>query len=292
MALQTLVDCTTLAAHLDDPDWRIFDCRFDLADTSRGAADYALGHVPGAHYAHLDHDLSSPITPTSGRHPLPAVPRLAAWLGRCGVASGRQVVAYDSSGGTMAVRLWWLLRWLGHTEVAVLNGGWQAWQGSGLPVDRQAPAAEPDTVFDARPDPGQVLTTAMLARALTDGDAPLLIDVRTRPRFRGEAEPIDPVAGHVPGAVNLPLQDHLDGDGMFKPADELRAMYQGLLGDRTPTGAALMCGSGVTACHGLLAMAIAGLPGARLYDGSWSEWIRDPQREMVCRGRRMRVGDF
>lgn len=282
MTHHTLIDCRQLAARLDDPDWRIFDCRFDLADTTRGERDYRAAHVPGAIYAHLDRDLSGPITAQSGRHPLPDPGALCRWLGLHGIRENTQVVAYDDSGGTMAVRLWWLLRWLGHAQVALLDGGWQAWQGAALPTDQapRSPAAVAD--FRCRPDWRQVVTSNEIMRqAEGGGSGMLLIDARSAQRFRGEVEPIDPVAGHIPGAINLPLQQNLAADGRFLPAGDLRALYQGALADRPAHDVVAMCGSGVTACHNLLAMAIAGLPGGRLYAGSWSEWIRDPSRPVA-----------
>jgi len=282
MGFETLIGCEDLAAKLGDPNWRLFDCRFDLADTHRGEQAYAQGHIPGAFYAHLDRDLSSPITPQTGRHPLPPVDGLTAWLGAHGIQADTQVVAYDDSGGTMAVRLWWLLRWLGHPRVALLDGGWPAWSAAGLPVETTPPRPPVATAFDATPDWSQVATTQEILRQLETGaDALLLMDARTRERFRGDAEPIDPIAGHVPGAISLPLQDNLNPDGTFKPAQALRARYEQALAGRSPSETAAMCGSGVTACHNLLAMEIAGLRGGRLYAGSWSEWIRDPRRPVA-----------
>ena len=282
MSLQTLVSAPQLAEQLDNADWRIVDCRFDLADTARGERDYELGHIPGACYAHLDRDLSSPITPDSGRHPLPDPHCLTTWLGDIGIGRGTQVVAYDDSGGTMAVRLWWLLRWLGHDAVALLDGGWQAWTAAGLAVGRDPGLPRPRTTFAGRPDGSQVIGTQRLLEQIGDRDAPLLLmDARTRERFRGEAEPIDPVAGHIQGAVNLPLQLNLNADGTFRSAAELRALYRPAIGNYDPSQVVAMCGSGVTACHNLLAMEIAGLSGGKLYAGSWSEWIRDSGRPVA-----------
>ena len=279
---QTLIDCKQLAASLGDPDWRVFDCRFDLAATARGEQDYAEAHLPGAYYAHLDRDLSGPITAQSGRHPLPDPARLRAWFGRHGIAPTTQVVVYDDSGGNMAVRLWWLLRWFGHDRVALLDGGWQAWTVAGLPLQRSAPPAADPVSFDGNPDWEQVVSTDTLHHQLVTGEGRLqLMDARTAQRFRGEEEPIDPVAGHIPGAVNIPLQDNLDPRGCFKPAQELRAMYLQALGETPADQVVAMCGSGVTACHNLLAMELGGLHGGRLYAGSWSEWIRDPGRPVA-----------
>ncbi|MCB1772957.1 MAG: sulfurtransferase [Gammaproteobacteria bacterium] len=279
---RTLIDAATLGSHLDDPNLVVVDCRFDLADTGRGERDYAVSHVPGAFYAHLDRDLSSPITPDSGRHPLPDINRLVDLFGRLGIRSETQVIAYDDSGGTMAVRLWWLLRWLGHDRVAVLDGGWPQWVAGSHPQQTTANEPAASTRFSGEPDRSQVVTTDAIARQLETGaNAIQLMDARTGERYRGEQEPIDPVAGHIPGAFNLPLTGNLGADGRFLPADELRARYLEAIGDRKPQSVAAMCGSGVTACHNLLAMEIAGLPGGRLYAGSWSEWIRDAKRPVA-----------
>ncbi|HOP16211.1 MAG: sulfurtransferase [Chromatiaceae bacterium] len=282
MNFNTLIDCETLAGRLGDPSWCVFDCRFDLADTQRGERAHAATHVPGAFYAHIDRDLSGPITPQSGRHPLPDPALLCDWLGRHGVGSDTQVVVYDDSGGTMAVRLWWLLRWLGHTRVAVLDGGWPAWKAAAMPVEDTPPQAASATSFAGQPDWKQVVTTATIATQLeTRGAAILVMDARTRERFRGDAEPIDPVAGHIPNAINVPLVDNLDRNGRFKDPAALHALYAPALAGRPASDVAAMCGSGVTACLNLLAMEIAGLQGGRLYAGSWSEWIRDPGRPVA-----------
>lgn len=282
MSYATLISVEQVAPHQLDPSWVVFDCRFDLADIRKGERDYANAHLPNARYAHLDRDLSDPITPQSGRHPLPDPQRLVRWLGQQGVNERSQVVVYDDTGGNMAVRLWWLLRWLGHTAVGVLDGGWQAWLAAGQ-VTTAAPPAIVQAHFQGSPDNAMLLTTdAVLA------DLPqrrwLLVDARTGERFRGEAEPIDPVAGHIPGAVNLPLQRNLVADGRFRPAGELKAIYDTVLQGRPAERVACMCGSGVTAVHNLLAMEVAGLRGARLYAGSWSEWIRDPDRPVASGG--------
>ena len=282
MRYDTLVSCSQLADRLTDPNWRVFDCRFDLAAPTRAEQAYAETHLPGAFYANLDRDLSSPITPQSGRHPLPQVDALRDWLGRHAVKPETQVIVYDDTGGNMAVRLWWLLRWLGHDRVAVLDGGWQAWTQAGLPLQTSPPPAPEAVVFEGSPDWQQVVSSATLDRQLNEnGDSLQLLDARTRERFRGEAEPIDPVAGHIPGALNIPLQDNLNSDGRFRPAAELYAMYVEAFAGRPADSMVAMCGSGVTACHNLLAMELAGLHGGRLYAGSWSEWIRDPRRPVA-----------
>jgi len=275
----TLVSTEELAAHLEDPDWVVIDCRFTLTEPEAGRAAYARSHIPGARYAHLDDDLSSPKTATSGRHPLPDPARLAAKLGQWGVGEKTQVVVYDDSFGSIAVRLWWLLRWLGHDAVALLDGGLPKWKKEGRPVTAQLPTIVP-AIFTARPSRDMWVDTHAVQDALQNKQA-LILDARADMRFSGDIEPIDPVAGHIPGAVNLPFEDNLDMGGTFLPAAELRELYQGLLHDRPPSSVIHMCGSGVTTCHNLLAMEIAGLPGGKLYPGSWSEWITDPARPVA-----------
>lgn len=279
----TLVTPAMLAAHLDHPGWVVIDCRFSLADPAAGERAYREGHIPGARYAHLDRDLAAPVTPVSGRHPLPAPEWLAVKLGVWGVAADSQVVVYDDAGGAFAARLWWLLRWLGHAAVAVLDGGLPRWRREGRPVTDALPQVAAVT-FTPRTALGQAVTVERLQRELAAGEG-VVLDARAPARFRGEVEPIDPVAGHVPGARNRPLQDNLDGQACFLAAGELRRQFHQVLGATRPEQVVHMCGSGVTACHNLLAMEHAGLPGSRLYAGSWSEWIRDPARP-VARGRR------
>lgn len=279
MPHSTLVEVATLRAHLDRGDWCIVDCRFSLADPDAGLRAYAAGHLPGAVYAHLERDPSGPVTPVSGRHPLPEVGRLAERLSAWGIDESVQVVAYDDAGGAMAARLWWLLRWLGHRAVALLDGGWQAWCAAGAPVSDR-PVGRPATRFRPRPSDGAWLDAAQVQRGLSRGEV-LLLDARSEARFRGDEEPIDPVAGHVPGAGNRPYTRNLGADGRFRAPSDLRAELQAELGGRAPGAVVHMCGSGVTACHNLLAMEIAGLSGSRLYPGSWSEWIRDPNRPIA-----------
>ena len=279
MNYTTLIDPQTLYHHLDNPDWVVVDCRFNLADTGAGLTAYRTGHIPSARYAHLDDDLSSTITPTSGRHPLPDPDRLAATLSRWGIGNNSQVVAYDDVGGAMAGRLWWLLRWLGHERCAVLDGGLKHWQQAGLPLTD----AEPESVtaeFTPKVDNRLWLSSEAVADSLEQNQA-LLIDARAPARFQGKTEPLDPVAGHVPGAINAPFDGNLDQQGRFRSPDELRQRFETLLAGKSPDQVLHMCGSGVTACHNLLAMEAAGLPGARLYAGSWSEWIRDPARPVA-----------
>jgi thiosulfate/3-mercaptopyruvate sulfurtransferase len=279
MSYHTIVDVPTLAAHATDPSLRIVDCRFDLGDPDAGAALYRREHLPGAVYAHLDTDLSGPRAPWTGRHPLPDPEALAATFGRLGIGTATQVVGYDDSGGIYAARLWWLLRWLGHEAVAVLDGGLAAWRAAGQALSAASPVPAPQH-FVAAPRADAHLGADELA-ALLARDACLLLDARSAERFEGRVEPLDPRAGHVPGATNHHYARNLGADGRFLPAAALRASFERLLGTRAPTAVVSMCGSGVTACHTLLALEVAGLAGARLYPGSWSEWCRDPARPVA-----------
>jgi thiosulfate/3-mercaptopyruvate sulfurtransferase len=280
MAYTTLISAAELAEHLDDPAWVVVDCRFELADTERGRRDYRARHIPGALYAHLDEDLSGPVIPgQTGRHPLPEIEAFASTLGGWGIGDGGQVVAYDDASGGIAARLWWLLRWLGHDEVAVLDGGWAFWSTQGLP-SRAGLESKPARRFQARPRPELLVTTATVERLRRKG-RPGLFDSRTADRYRGENETIDPIAGHIPGAVSAPYPDNLGPDGQFLPKEMLRARFQALLGDVPAGQAVFYCGSGVTAAQNLLALAHAGLGQARLYGGSWSQWIVDPRRPVA-----------
>ena len=282
----TLITPAELAAHLGDREWLAIDCRFDLARPDWGEQGFASGHIPGALYAHLDRDLAGPHSAASGRHPLPPVATLEKTLGRFGVDAAVRVVAYDQGPGAFAARLWWLLRWLGHERVAVLDGGFAAWKEAGLPLSTE-PSVRPPRSFRAEPAKASVVTTAAIAAALEAGELargePLLVDARAADRFAGQNETIDPVAGHVPGAHNHPYMRNLNEHGRFLPANQLRRAWLETLRGRPAQALVAMCGSGVTACHNLLALEVAGLPGARLYAGSWSEWIRDPVRA-VARG--------
>ncbi len=279
MSQQTIVDVDTLAAHQHDPAWLVVDCRFDLGDAGAGALAFARGHIPGAVYAHLDHDLSAPRTPWSGRHPLPEAATLAATFGRLGIGAGIQVVACDEGNGAYAARLWWLLRWLGHRDVAVLDGGLAAWHARHLPLVNTATVVV-QRDFVARPDDRAHLTADEVAEFLGHGGG-VLLDARAAERFEGRLEPLDPKAGHVPGARNHPFSANLGADGRFLAALALRERLSAALGPVPPRLVVSMCGSGVTACHTLLALEIAGLEGARLYPGSWSEWCRDPGRPVA-----------
>lgn len=275
----TLVDTDTLARHLTDPRWVVVDCRFTLTDAGAGRRAWAAGHIPGARYAHLDEDLSSPITPRTGRHPLPDPNALARKLGAWGIDESKQVVVYDDTFGAMASRLWWLLRWLGHESVALLDGGYPKWVREKKPVTPEAPVVH-QTTFHPRVNNMLWVNADFVERARQD-EAFVVLDARGEERFRGDVELLDKVAGHVPGAVNAMYEDNLDVSGEFLSAEELRERYLDLLGGVVPDQAIHMCGSGVTACHNVLAMEHAGLPGARLYAGSWSEWITDPNRPVA-----------
>lgn len=275
----TLVSAETLMDHLEDPDWVVFDCRFALDDPEWGPREYRASHIPGALYAHLDRDLAAPQRPGTGRHPLPDPAAFVAWLGANGVDRSRQVVAYDQGGGPFAARLWWMLRWVGHEAVAVLDGGWPAWTAAGGPVTDEIPRPEPAS-FEPKLDDSRWLTSEQLETALRDGRV-RLIDARSAERFRGDSEPIDPVAGHVPGAVNLPFAGNLDEQGRFKDPEALRRRFEPVVEDAAHDRVVHMCGSGVTAAHNLLAMEVAGLADSRLYVGSWSEWIADPDRPVA-----------
>ncbi len=276
---RTLVDTETLAGHLDDPQWIIVDCRFTLTDPGAGVRAFAIDHIPRGRYAHLDHDLSTPLKSGSGRHPLPDPAVLAQTLGRWGIDAASQVVVYDDSFGAIAARLWWLLRWLGHDAVALLDGGLPKWRREGRPVT-SAESVPRAASFAAHADNKAWVSSESLREVLARNEC-RLIDARSEERFRGDVEPLDPIAGHVPGAVNLPFDENLDLGGEFLPADVLRALYLSILDGSAPQQVIQMCGSGVTACHNILAMEHAGLNGAKLYAGSWSEWITDPQRPVA-----------
>jgi thiosulfate/3-mercaptopyruvate sulfurtransferase len=256
----------------------VVDCRFDLADPARAARDYAQAHIPGAAYADLNQDLSDLSKHGLGRHPLPEARAFSAVLARWGWTPQLPVVAYDAANGALAAaRLWWMLRLVGAHDVAVLDGGFPAWVAAGLPLNAGASQRTASTVA-LEYERAQIVYTGDLQAMLQDM---VLLDARAAPRFRGEVEPIDPVAGHVPGARNRPFSDNLAADGRFKPAAQLRAEFESLLGAHAPENVVHMCGSGVTACHNLLAMEHAGLGGSRIYAPSWSGYISDPQRPIA-----------
>jgi thiosulfate/3-mercaptopyruvate sulfurtransferase len=286
MKITTLVSADQLAQHLQDPQWVVFDCRFALTRTESGRQAYAKAHIPGARYAHLNEDLSGAITPASGRHPLPDPALLARKLRLWGVDRRKQVVVYDDSFGSMAVRLWWLLRWLGHDAVALLDGGFPSWAKQGRELSAEIPVIRP-AEFHPAPDDSLWVGSDAVREAVRTGA--VIIDARAEERFSGLFEPLDKVAGHIPGSLNAPFEDNLDLRGNFLPAAELRARYESLLQGARPDEIIHMCGSGVTACHNLLALEIGGMPGGKLYAGSWSEWIADPTRPIVAREARTAV---
>lgn len=284
----TLITVSDLAARLAAGEagrgkLRVFDLRHDLMDHCAGRQAYGEGHIPGARFLDHETELSAPRTGANGRHPLPAPEHLAGLMAAHGVAPDTLVVAYDASGGQYAAHLWWMLRWIGHEKVAVLDGGWPAWASDGQAV-QTGPAQSLAPLPGIRPAAclaGSVDAAGVLANI--DRQAFVVVDARAANRFRGEVEPMDPVAGHIPGALNRPNVQNLDADGRFKSPEQLRSEFEALLGGRTPQEVVHQCGSGITASHNLLAMEIAGLAGSRLYPGSWSEWCADPARP-VARG--------
>jgi thiosulfate/3-mercaptopyruvate sulfurtransferase len=275
----TIISTERLEQHLNDPNWVVIDCRFTLTETEAGRAVYAQGHIPGARYAHLDEDLSGLKTGANGRHPLPDVQAFAQKLGSWGVGNQTQVVVYDDSFGAIAVRLWWMLRWMGHDAVALLDGGLPKWQREKRAFTADLPKVAP-AQFAAHVRPDMLADTDVVLKAAQQ-QSNLIVDARAEMRFIGEIEPLDPVAGHIPGAKNLPFDDNLDMDGTLLSAEELREQYSVFLEGHQPEQVIHMCGSGVTACHNLLAMEIAGLKGGKLYAGSWSEWIADPSHPVA-----------
>jgi thiosulfate/3-mercaptopyruvate sulfurtransferase len=286
MVFKTLIDVDSLQELLGRPRLAVVDCRFDLMNPEAGRQAYLRAHIPGARYADLNRDLSAPVGPHTGRHPLPLPELFAGRLGAMGIGNDTQVVAYDEANGSIAARLWWMLRWLGHDAAAVLDGGFKAWTAHGGALQSgEAGPALPEMVarqFTPRIDADSVVSTAELERALQDPKA-VLVDARAQERYAGAVEPIDPVAGHIPGAVNHPFTANLGADGRFLPAAELKRRWQERLPRSDLENLVAMCGSGVTACHNLLSLEVAGLTGGKLYAGSWSEWIRDPRRP-IARG--------
>lgn len=279
MPFRTLISPGALAKCLGEHSAIIIDCRFKLDDTSWGEETFRAAHIPGAVYAHLDRDLSGPKTGANGRHPLPDIATFTATLGRLGVRNGVQVVAYDQDSGMYASRLWWMLRWVGHDLVAVLDGGFAAWIGENRPTEQGQAAIAPN-VFTAVPRPEMLVDLPGVVAITTTGSA-LLLDARAPERYRGESETLDRVAGHIPTARNYFYQQNVDERGAFKSPTDLRSQLSASLGS-TPAGRVVCyCGSGVTACHNLLAMEHAGLTGARLYSGSWSEWCADESRPVA-----------
>lgn len=271
---ETLVEAAELHDHLNDPDWVVVDCRFDLGAPDWGAGAYSDGHVPGAVYAHLGDELSGPPLTDAGRHPMPSPEALRALFSRLGIGAGMQVVAYDQADGAVAARLWWQLRYMGHAAAAVLNGGWNAWQAEGYPTK---PGTEQNTPaeFAGEPRRDRLVTVEQVPSSA------LLVDARDPARYRGEREPLDPVAGHIPGAANHFYKENLGKDGRFASPEQVRERLLATFAGAAPEDVTFYCGSGVTACHDLLAVAHAGLPGGRLYGGSWSEWCSDPTRPVA-----------
>ncbi|MDH4259160.1 MAG: sulfurtransferase [Gammaproteobacteria bacterium] len=278
MPLTTLVTAGELATRLADPDWLVADCRFDLGDSEAGVRAWRAGHIPGAIHADLERDLSAPVTPRTGRHPLPAIEAFVATLSGWGVTTSTQVVAYDAGNSAYAARFWWMLRYLGHDAVAVLDGGYAAWLAESHPVSQASVARQPER-FVARPRPEMLCDATGVAEALARGE--LVVDVRGAERFAGKVEPLDTVAGHIPGAVNLPFLLNLDDKSRFRPPAELAELWRTRTGLAGGSGPICMCGSGVTACQALLSLEVSGRSGGRLYAGSWSEWIRDPARPVA-----------
>jgi thiosulfate/3-mercaptopyruvate sulfurtransferase len=274
-----LISAAELSQHVDDPGWLIVDARFDLANPEAGETAYRAGHIPNAIYAHLDRDLSGPRTPLTGRHPLPDPQTFQATLCSWGLTSTMQVVVYDADNGAFAARLWWLLRWVRHASVAVLDGGLRAWRAAGLPQSQNIPHRTAAN-FTVEPDDSLWMSAQQVSERLND-PAWRLLDARAPERYAGKVEPIDPVAGHVPGALNHPFSRNLDSEAHFRPAVELARDYSASQAGVRDDHTIVMCGSGVTACHLLLAMEAAGKPGGKLYAGSWSEWIRDPSRPVA-----------
>ena len=273
---RTILSPEELHPYVGDEGWAIVDARFHLPEPDKGERDYLEGHIPGAVYAHLDRDLSGPLTGNNGRHPLPGVDQMAGRFGRWGIDGDVQVVVYDTVSGQMAARLWWMLRYLGHDAVAVLDGGLQSWEPAGYELASGREESSPRS-FVPRVRASMRIDVEELTRpsGLEDN---LLIDARAPERYRGEVEPLDPVAGHIPGARNHGTALNLGEDGRLLPADELRTKLDVAIGDRPADEVVSYCGSGVTACHNLMAMEIAGIREARLYPGSWSEWCADERR--------------
>jgi thiosulfate/3-mercaptopyruvate sulfurtransferase len=279
MSRLVLVSPEELGARLSDPALRVVDVRHDLMDPAAGQMAWRASHIPRAVHLHLDDDLSGPRTGRNGRHPLPDPLAFALVLGRAGIGGTDDVVVYDDAGGAFAARLWWMLRWLGHDAVSVLDGGWQTWTAARLPVSAE-PVRPMQTVFKPRTPLPWTVDAAAVAVGLADGSL-MVVDARAPERYRGEVEPIDPVAGHIPGARNRSHRNNLDDTGRFKSPETLRTEFEALLGGRPAAELICQCGSGVTACHNLLALAHANIRGARLYPGSWSEWCSDVTRPVA-----------
>ncbi|MBD3671007.1 MAG: sulfurtransferase [Gammaproteobacteria bacterium] len=275
MDYTTLISCAEASKHLKNKGWRFIDCRFDLMNPDAGCELYQTDHIAGAVYAHLDEDLSSDIGPHTGRHPLPNVAVLVEQLCKWGIGNQTQVVVYDNNIGMFASRLWWLLRWLGHDKVAVLDGGYMEWKDKGYPLSSEIPEVTPAT-FTPDVQEGWIVSAEQIPDEQQHGK--MLLDARAAERYRGDVEPIDTIAGHIPGALNYPLIENINEEGLFKERTCLREQINAVIGEHGGPQVIHYCGSGVSACHNILAMEVAGLHGSRLYPGSWSEWIRDSNR--------------
>lgn len=280
MSFTSLVSTEELAKHLDDPDWIVFDCRFTLTAPESGREHYLHDHIEGARYVHLDNDLSSPITPRTGRHPLPDKDKFVQWLRNNGVSNNSQVVVYDESFGAMAGRLWWLLKWAGHDAVALLDGCYPKWRREGHKTSHELPETKSSN-FEANFRDEMIISADEVLEFVNGNNKAVLIDARAEERFSGDIEMLDKVAGHIPGAINFPYEDNLDMGGDFLSAEELKEQFNNITNSKTPDKVIHMCGSGVTACHNMIAMEAAGLDGSKLYPGSWSEWITDTTRPVL-----------
>lgn len=278
MVYTTTAAAEVLSRHLENAGWVVVDCRYRLGDAEAGRRAYLEAHVQGAVYADLNRELAGPPGGDAGRHPLPHLDTFRVTLGGWGIGEGAQVVCYDDAGGAYAARLWWMLRYLGHRAVAVLDGGWQAWVAGGYPTSSGEERASPVT-FTGEPDPAMVASLEEVAALSAEGG--LLVDSRDAARYRGEVEPIDAAAGHIPGARNRPYARNLKADGTLRSAEELAQDWRAVLGEEDPAEAVVYCGSGVTACHNLLSLEVAGLSGARLFVPSWSGWSANPERPVA-----------
>jgi len=276
MSCGILVSARQLNELIHTGDCVVVDCRFDLSDPERGRAEWLAGHIPGAVYGNLDQDLAAPVEAHTGRHPLPSPGHFSEFLASTGWSGNQLLVAYDEQSNAIAARLWWMMRYFGQ-RAALLDGGLAAWIDAGLPLEAGARAAQPADVKKLGPGPGMTVTAEMIGDRTGTGEC-LVLDARARERYSGEVENLDTKAGHIPGAINRPFGENLDDSGHFRKPDQLRAEFRELLGPLSPETVVHSCGSGVTACHNLFSMELAGLSGSRLYPGSWSEWIRDPAR--------------
>lgn len=274
MSYRSLISADIVQKNLNNAQWRIVDCRFNLKDPDEGLALYQMEHIPNAVYAHLDHDLSSPVTEKSGRHPLPDVKQFKQTLGNWGINKDTQVIVYDDAAGSYAARLWWMLRWLGHDSVAVLDGSFSSWKQQGLPLTIDIPQIS-STTYIGEPNMDMLVDSDTVQQGLAESRT-LLIDVRDPKRYQGLEEPIDKVAGHIPGALNVPWKNNIAANGLYLPKAQLYDHYIKVLRDTPIDNIVFMCGSGVTACHSLLALEYIGISGAKLYPGSWSAWISEP----------------